>query len=153
MKNTKPRPVSIESLPQTDAVASGPTLARLLGRSEDGYLVEVAGRPCLAAADDDVDPALLADVIARRGRVVLDGSEVQPVIVGVLQTRRTLELDRQGRLVAELDELAVTARRILLRAPRTFVQLADGGLELYGDKVLTRARSLAKTLAAMIKFN
>lgn len=153
---TKPVSLSAQISPEALPADAGAALGRLVGRAEGGgYLIDVGGRQRVADADDDVDPALLAQVLARRGRVVVhvDAGAVRPVIVGVLQTSRTLEIGRDGRLIAELDELALTARRILLRAPRTFVQLADGGIELFGDNVLTRARALAKTLAAMIKFN
>src|SRR5215831_12393739 len=109
--NTRPKPklTPINSQPEAVPAAPGAGLGRLFGRSEGGgYLVEIGGRQCLADADTDVDPALLAEVLARRGRVVLDTGAERPVIVGVLQTRRALELDRQGRLIAELDELALT---------------------------------------------
>jgi hypothetical protein len=43
--------------------------------------------------------------------------------------------------------------RAVLRSPGAFVMVAPGEVEVFANRVLTRAREVAKTLAAMIKFN
>jgi len=77
-----------------------------------------------------------------------------PVIIGVLQTQRALTIDRQGVVEAAVNKLRLTAHHeMLLSAPRTFLRLKAGEVEVYGDRVITRAREIAKTLARMISLN
>jgi hypothetical protein len=134
---------------------AGITLAKVMGRVPGGWRVRVGGIERLAMLDGAVDPALVDEAQASGARVVLDTSEPPAVlIVGLLTTARPVSLDRNG-------DLAVRARRILLdateralvRLPGAFVEVKQGEIELYANRVVTRAREMAKTLAAMIKLN
>ena len=53
-----------------------------------------------------------------------------------------------------MNKLRLTAHaELLLSAPRTFLRMKAGEVEVYGDRVITRAREIAKTLARMISLN
>lgn len=129
----------------------------LLGRLDaaDGaaWLVEVGASIRRAEVDSSVDPVLLKDVARRGARVLLEaGSPLR--IVGVLQTQRALTVDRSGDVKADVRSLEVNASEsILLRTTGAFVRAKAREVEVYGDRVLTRARDLARTLSAMIKLN
>lgn len=125
-------------------------LARVLGRTETGWRVSAGGSEREVTADASVDPALLEAAIADERRVVLEAG----VIVGSLATHRSLEIDREGGVEAALTRLVVDVReQALLRTVKAYVRLAPSEVELYGGKVVTRAREVAKTLARLISLN
>ena len=128
-------------------------LGRLVAPEGEGWRVSFAGQERVLMADESVDPALLSEAAERGVRVVIECAEGDPLIVGLLQASRTLEVDREGHLIAELRSVSLTAKELLFRGPGAFIEVKDHSVELYANKVLTRARTLAKTLAAMIKFN
>ena len=131
-------------------------LARLLGEEDGGWRVEVFGAERVVGADDDVDPALLREVSARGGRVMLEvvGPDQSPLIAGVLQVRRALEIDADGDVVAELRSLRLRAtKELLLTTGRAMLWVKTEDVELYGKEVLTRAREVAKILGRMITLN
>src|SRR5690606_34097664 len=100
--------------------------------------------------DESVDPALLDEAHATGARVLVEAGGT-PSIVGVVATRRALTLDREGRVTAEVTSLEVSAQeQVLLKIPGAFVRAKAREIEVYGERVLTRARNLAKILAAMI---
>jgi hypothetical protein len=110
----------------------------------------VGGAERLLAADASVDPALLREAAATSARVVLDGA----VIVGVLATRRALTIDREGAVEAHVRRFALTATdEALLSGPDAFVRLKLGDVELYGRRVVSRARELCRVLGRMVKIN
>lgn len=129
-------------------------LGRVVAKEPEGWRVAIGHEERLLPAEESVDPALLAEAVVSRARVVIDMAGAAPVIVGVVSTRRALTIEPDGRVEAEVKEISVTAHeRILLRVPGAFVRVTGQEVELYANKVLTRARELAKVLAAMIKMN
>lgn len=140
-----------------EAEGGGPALAlaRITGRVPDGWRVRVGGVERAATLDPTVDPALVEEARASGARVVLDLSEPPAaVIVGTLTTARPVTLDRNGDLAVRARRIVLdAAERGLLRLPGAFVEVKSGEIELYANRVVTRARELAKTLAAMIKLN
>lgn len=124
---------------------------RLGGRT--GASASADLRPC--AADASVDPALLREAIATGARVVLDRDESgEMTIVGVLATRRALTIDRTGAVEADVRRFSITAaEEALLRASGAFLQIKLDDVELYGKRVVSRARELYRVLGRMVKIN
>ena len=132
------------------------SLARLLGPAAAGrWRVEAHGAELEVEAAPDVDPALLAEVVARGGRVLLEASpDEAPRVAGVLQVRRALELDEHGDVRAKVRTFELRATKDFLLTTGRAMLRADGeDLELYGREVLTRAREVAKILGRMITLN
>lgn len=124
-------------------------------RERDGaFVVEIAGEEIPASVAPDVDPALLREVAARGGRVLIESAGGAPVIAGALQTRRALEIDPHGDVVATLRSMKVrAAREVQLSTERALVWIKNDDIELYGREVLTRAREVAKILGRLISLN
>jgi hypothetical protein len=141
--------------PEPDHAGGGIALARVLGRAPGGWRVQAGGSERLATLDPAVDPALVDEALATGARVVLDTSALPAaVIVGTLTTARPVSLDRHGDLTVRARRVLLDAtERALVRIPGAFVELKKGEVEVYANRVLTRARELAKTLAAMISLN
>ncbi|MFN0062277.1 MAG: hypothetical protein ACKVPX_07150, partial [Myxococcaceae bacterium] len=101
-----------------------------------------------------LDPALLEDALARHARVVVDASVAPPVIAGLLMTQRTIVVDAAGGVDAELQHFRVTAREdAMLRTDRAFVRLTSAGVEMLGNRIVVRAREVAKILGRLVKLN
>lgn len=130
-------------------------LAKLLAPTPDadGWRVRIGSVERTLAADDCVDPVLLRDAAMRGARVIVDATDV-PTIVGVVTTQRALVIDEEGDVRVRVRSLEVDAEdEVLLKTPGAFLRAKKRGVELYGDRVVTRARDLVKILAAMIKLN
>lgn len=128
-------------------------LGRLIERGESGWVVDLGALRREVGVDTSVDPALLDEALETGARVLIDAGGA-PTIVGVVATRRALSLDREGRVSAEVKALEIDAEeQVLLKVPGAFVRAKAREVELYGERVITRARNLAKILAAMIKLN
>ncbi len=128
-------------------------LGRLLERCEAGWLVDLGALRREIPLDPSVDPALLDEAFQTGARVLVSGGEA-PSIVGVVATRRSLAIDREGNVKAAVKSLEVTAdEQVLLKIPGAFVRAKAREVEVYGERVITRARNLAKIIAAMIKLN
>lgn len=129
------------------------SLGRLVAKEASGWRVRIGAVEHVLPVDGSVDPALLDEALATGARVVVDASE-EPIIAGLLATQRAVTVDRHGDVDARVRTFTVTVReKALLRAPGAFLQLTAAELELYADRVLTRAREMAKTLATLIKLN
>lgn len=128
-------------------------LGRLIRREDDQWIALIGGAERVIRADSSVDPALLEDAMERGVKVIIDQSE-EPLIAGVVATQRSLVVDRDGAVDAEVEHFKVSARReVLLKTPGAFIRARRAELEVFGDKVLTRGREVAKILAAMIELN
>jgi hypothetical protein len=128
-------------------------LGRLIAPHPDGWRVDLGTVQRVVAVDESVDVALLDEAARHGARVIVDAAD-EPVIVGVVATRRAVTIDREGRVDEDLRSFEVRAEeRVLLKVPGAFVRAKERAVEVYGDRVLTRARDLAKILAAMIKLN
>lgn len=128
------------------------TLAKVLRRDSAGWRVQVGERQWTVSCDPVVDPALVEEAIAAGGRVVIEG-EKSPAIVGVLSTRRAVTLDRDGNIDARVKRFSIAAEEVLVKAAGTFLQLKGEEIELYGNRILARARELTRLLGRMIKLN
>ncbi len=104
------------------------------------------------AVDPSVDPALLAEA-ARTGARVVGALAEPPVVVGALSTHRTLAIDAAGGVDVALERFRVTAPDLQLRSTGAFVRVAGEQVELYGTRVVGRARELVKLLGRMVKLN
>ena len=133
----------------------GPSLvlASVVAREGDSWRVKGGGAEALAGVDASVDAALIEAARTSGARVVLELSEA-PVIVGTLQTARAVTVGRDGDVDVDARAFTVTAtEKVVMRVPGAFVMVSSGEVEVFANRVLTRAREVAKTLAAMIKFN
>lgn len=128
-------------------------LAKLIEPVGDEWRVDLGSVTRELPVDPSVDGKLLADAAARGARVIVDASS-SPVIVGVIATQRSLLLDEEDRVSASVRAFRIdAAEEVLLKTPGAFLRAKARAVELYGDRVLTKARDLAKILAAMIKLN
>jgi hypothetical protein len=147
--------VAIKRSPAPAPAAPGVALAVLLGEVDGRFRARVGGAEHLVTADPSVDPELLREAIRTGARVVLDAAgDGDPVIVGALATARALVIDRTGAVEAKLRRLALTAsEEALLAGPGAFVRLKLQDVELYGRRVVSRARELCRVLGRMVKIN
>jgi hypothetical protein len=127
-------------------------LAKVIREENGSFVIRAGTQEHLVACDPSVDPAVIRAAIGSGARVVLERTP-ELAIVGTLQTSQTLTVDRNGKLEATLEEIKLTAKKTLLRVPGAFVELKPEEVEVFGNRVLTRARRVAKTLAAMIELN
>lgn len=143
----------VRLIPAPTAALPPMSLGRLVAPEGQGWRVRIGAAEYVLPVDDSVDPALLEEARASGARVVVEASEA-PVIVGLLATRKALQVERDGAVNARVRSFSVTAEeKALLRAPGAFLQVTAGEVELYADRVLTRARQMAKILATLIKLN
>jgi hypothetical protein len=127
-------------------------LARVVAREGDLFRVRLGGDQVLLGCDPSVDPALLEAAIATGARVVVeDGPE--PVIAGALATSRSIPVDRDGAVQVSLTRFDVTAGEAILKTPSAFVSLKGDEVEIFGRRILSRARELARVLARAIQLN
>lgn len=128
-------------------------LATVVGREETGWRVRLGDQERTVGSHDSVDPALLEEALSRGATVVIDNG-TEPKIAGVLMTSRALTIDREGSVVAKVQRMEVDAsEEMLLKTPRTFLQLTVRDVELYGVRISTRAREVVKILGSMVKLN
>jgi hypothetical protein len=131
---------------------AGVRLATVVARQEHGWIVRTGGAETFAVASAAVDPALLEEAMQTGARVVVDGDP--PEIVGALATGRSVGIDRNGDVAADVRRFRVKAREdVTLKTAHGFLQLKGGEAELYAERIVLRARELARFLARMIKLN
>ncbi len=129
------------------------TLARIVARVDDGWMVRVGRREVRAIADPSVDSKLLEEALETGTRVVLEIGE-RPLLVGTLQTRRALQIAPDDTVVAEVNRFTVQAREeVVLKTRGAFVQLEGERVEVYAPRIVARAREVVRLLGAMIKLN
>ena len=93
------------------------------------------------------------EALAEGSRVLVEAGP-SPVVVGVVQTSRALRVNRQGAVDATVERFQVQARQsATLKTASAFLQVKGAEVELYGTRILTRAREVAKILARMINLN
>ncbi|MCC6873959.1 MAG: hypothetical protein IT378_06580 [Sandaracinaceae bacterium] len=142
-----------EAAPKLVYVHAPVLFARIVARAGDAWTVDLGTGERILPADPAVDPELLEQARARGERVLVDSSG-EPCIVGVVSTRRAIEIDSDGKVDARVRSFHVDAEEeILLKTPGAFVRALGREVEVYGERVITRARNMAKILAAMIKLN
>ena len=136
------------------ARASAPVLLAIPVAEENGrWRVRSLLGELLLPADESVDPELVREALASRARVLVDATGA-PVIVGVVQTARALRIERDGEVRARVEAFTVrAAREVLLQTGAAFLRAKGAEVEIYGNRVLTRAREMAKVLARMINLN
>ena len=128
-------------------------LGTLISEGANGWRIRLGRDERVIGVDPSVDPALLSEARANGARVVIDAS-ASPVIAGVLQTARSLRVNRDGAVDAQLKRFSIQVQtEAVIKTFSAFLQLKEGELELYGERVLSRAREVAKILARMIQLN
>lgn len=117
------------------------------------WRVRVGANERMLEAADDVDPALLREVAERQGRVLVDAGP-PALIAGVLQTTRTVSIDRNGDVDAKVNRFQIHAREeAVLRTNDAYARVRDSDVQLAGRKLVLRAREIAKILGRMIALN
>jgi hypothetical protein len=133
--------------------APGLRLARVLGRLGDRFSVELEGVPTAVSCDASVDPALVEEALSTGARVVVEVAEVA-LIVGALVTARPVCVRRDGTLRVTVRRFEVAAEEgALLRSREAFLRVREGEVEVFGRRVLTRARELVRLLGRAIQLN
>jgi hypothetical protein len=127
-------------------------LARVLAREGDLFRVLRGQREELAALDPAVDPALVEDAMASGARVIVEDGPVV-AIVGALQTSRSVAVGRDGAVRLSVERFEVTAHEALLKTHSAFVSIKADEVEIFGTRILSRARELARVLARAIQLN
>lgn len=159
MERPPRRSPSLDATPHDAApapAASPPSLALALPvaeRAPGRWAVRLGAREVEASLDPSVDVALVREALGRGARVVVEcGAE--PVIVGALATRRAVEFGPDGSVAVAARRFEVTAtERLTLRTARAYVDLKRADVEVYGNRVVTRAREVAKVLARLVSLN
>jgi hypothetical protein len=133
--------------------AGGIRLALVVGREGERFRVRAGRWEQLAACDPSVDPALVEAARASGARVVLEEGPV-PIIVGALATRRTVEVGPGDEVHLSVKRFAVeAAEEAVLRTRSAFLRVKGDEVELFGGRILSRARELARVLARAIQLN
>jgi len=133
--------------------AGGIRLAAVVGREGDRFRVRAGRGELLAACDPSVDPALVEAARESGARVVLEDGPV-PVIVGALATRRAVEVGPDEEVRLSVKRFAVeAAEEAVLRTRSAFLRVNGDEVELFGGRILSRARELARVLARAIQLN
>lgn len=144
------------SLPETSAQAlpAGTVLlATVLAEEAGGWRVRIGAQEQVVPLDASVDPALVREALAGGTRVLLEAGEPLRVI-GAVQTSRALRVDRRGAVDATVERFQIQANQgATLKTASAFLQVKGAEVELYGTRILTRAREVAKILARMINLN
>lgn len=128
-------------------------LGRVLGREGDRFRVRVGSRERIVERDPSVDPALVEAAIASGARVVLEDGPV-PVIVGGLATGRAVEVSRAGEIELTVKRFRVTAEEeVTLQTRSAFLRARGDEVEIFGRRLLSRAREAVRVLARVIQLN
>jgi len=128
-------------------------LGILLRKEEEGWRVRVGRDERVIPVDASVDPALIVEAFADGTRVVIDASH-SPAIVGVIQKSRVLRISPDGAVEAKLERFSIEAsKEAVIKTMSAFLQLKGGEVELYGLRLVSRAREAAKILARIIHLN
>ena len=129
-------------------------LGVVLGPSDDGrWRVRVHGQERVVAADDAVDPTLLAEAAETGARVLVEGG-AEPRVVGAVMTARAVSYARDGAVRVKAPAVEIdAAREVTLKTPWSFLRLHQSDAELFGQRVVVRAREVARVLARMIAMN
>lgn len=138
---------------ETAPASGGIRLAAVVGREGNRFRVRAGRWERLAACDPSVDLALVEAARASGARVVLEEGPV-PVIVGALATRRSVEVGPDEEVRLSVKRFAVeAAEEAVFRTGSAFVRVRDDEVELFGGRILSRARELARVLARAIQLN
>jgi hypothetical protein len=128
-------------------------LATLVAEEAGGWRVRIGAQEQVVALDPSVDPALVREAREGGARALVE-ARPSPVLVGVVQTSRAVGVDRRGNVDAEVARFQVRAHQgATLKTGAAFLQVKGAEVELYGERILTRAREVAKILARMINLN
>ncbi|HEY1908077.1 MAG TPA: hypothetical protein VGG91_18660 [Myxococcaceae bacterium] len=137
----------------TPVATGGIRLAIVVGREGERFRVRAGRWERLAACDPSVDPALVEAARASGARVVLEEGPA-PVIVGALATRRAVEVGPDDEVRLSVKRFAVeAAEEVVLRTRSAFLRAKGDEVELFGGRILSRARELARVLARAIQLN
>ncbi|MCP3098220.1 hypothetical protein LZ198_04925 [Myxococcus sp. K15C18031901] len=128
-------------------------LATVVAAESSGWRVRLGTQEQVLSLDASVDPALVREALESGARVLVELC-APPVVVGVVQTSRALRVNRQGRVEAQVETFEIHALQgATVKTSGAFMQVKGSEVELYGTRILTRAREVAKILARMINLN
>ena len=135
------------------AATGGIRLVAVVGREGDRFRVRSGRWERLVACDPSVDPALVEAARASGARVVLEEGPA-PVIVGALATRRAVEVGPGEEVRLSVKRFAVeVAEEAVVRTRSAFLRVKGDEVELFGGRILSRAREVARVLARAIQLN
>ncbi|WP_224372273.1 hypothetical protein [Hyalangium versicolor] len=147
------RPAAARKKASAPLPAGAVLLATVVAEESGGWRVRIGTQEQVLPLDASVDPALMRQALEEGARVLVENSGT-PSVVGVVQTSRSLRVDRQGVVDAVVERFSLHARLgATLQTSSAFMRVKGSEVELYGTRVLTRAREVAKMLARMISLN
>ena len=129
-------------------------LGRLVSLEDSAdAVVEIGGAAVQCEIDPSVDPALLQESLRTKARVLIENGN-KPLVVGVVATQRSLNIDRDGRVIADLTTLSVRVKEeVVLRTREAFLRVKGREVESYAGEIITRARDTVRVLVALIRMN
>ena len=159
----QPHPSSITDTEEASGVIATPArvvytqapvqLGRMVSLHGSEGVVRVGESELECHIDPTVDPALIAEAIESGARVLLE-SGTPPLVVGVIATQRSLNIDREGRVDAELTSFSMQVKEeVLMRTREAFLRVRGREVETFAGEVLTRARDTVRLLGALIRMN
>ena len=145
-------PVADTARPRVVYLQPPIVLGVLLERVEEKYRVRVGSTEAVLDVDPCVDPALLEEALETGARVVVDSAT--QTVCGLLTTSRSVRIDRNGDVRADVRRFEMNANEdLLLKTPGSFLHLDDDRVELFAKETLVRARGALRALARLIKLN
>src|SRR5262249_39425160 len=89
----------------------GVALGTVLGREGDRWRVlSTGGEHLRLPLDPSVDPLLVEEACASGARVLVEVGPRGATVVGVVQTSRSLQIDRRGVVEAHVERLSIQTR-------------------------------------------
>jgi hypothetical protein len=152
--------LAVQAAPQPEpaapkpAPAAPPALRTARVLAVEGRKAKIAWRgssaEVTAALAPEVERDLIEEAAAHKDAVLVevDGDQ-QPVVVGVVQTRRPREVRVTGEKV-----VIEGSREVLLRAGRAALRLReDGDVELVGSRISAASRGLFRIVGRILRLN
>lgn len=153
--------ISLEDLVTEAPAAAPPRTTKLTPGMRTARVVSVDGRSArvllrgsreeiVAQIAPETEREIIEDAVAQKEPVLLEiGDDGQPLVVGVVQTRRPSEVHVTGeKIVVE------GSREVLLRSGRAALRLReDGDIEIVGSRISAASRGLFRIVGRILRLN
>lgn len=157
-------PISLETLLEEPAVAPAPqrsAIAESIATVRTARVVQVLGRtamvsfrgksaPIEATLAPEVEREVIVDACTNGDNVLVEVEPgLEPLVVGVLQTRRPREVHIKAETVHIEGE-----KEVLLKSGRGALRIReDGDIELVGSRISAASRGLFRIVGRLLRLN
>lgn len=153
---TEKRTAAARAEPDRRAALLGPGLhaAGVDARTSDGFRVRTLdGQVLDATLDAGVEDALVAECLRHGRRVLVADGASGPVVLGALQTTRTVGYERDGSLRLSGTEVGIKAEGMVrLETGQVTITLDPrGNVRMEGNKMVVDMSTLVRFLAARLE--